>query len=287
MKNILVTTDFSKNAYDALFYATRLFKKEPCQFYILNTFEVKTPTFTSRLYPEKGSVLYQKLSKKSECQLKEVLQSIVRDTEDFDHQFEIISISKPLIDTVAKTIESKQIDLVVMGTKGASGIKEAFMGSNTVNIIEAINSSPILVVPENIDIYPLYHIAFATDFTHKYNLNALKTLKSFCKLDDAVLKVIYVAQTKELNNTQQENKFQLDCYFDDVKHNTIRITKNRSVEKHISTMVDYLEFDLLVMIKYRHGFFEKITREAVIKKIGHHTKRPFLIIPNKLINVIF
>ncbi|WP_010520766.1 universal stress protein [Aquimarina agarivorans] len=287
MKNILVTTDFSKNAYDALFYATRLFKKEPCQFYILNTFEVKTPIFTSRLYLEKGAALYHSLSEKSECELKEVLHSIVRDTEDFEHQFEIISISKPLIETIAKTIVSKQIDLVVMGTKGASGIKEIFMGSNTVNVIEAINSSPILVVPENIDIYPLYHIAFATDFTNKYNLNVLQTLKSFCKLDDAILKVIHVTDTKELSNSQQENKRSLDTYFDDVKHSTISIAKNKSVEKHISTMVDCLEFDLLAMIKYRHGFFEKMTHEAIIKKIGHHTKRPFLIIPDELINVIY
>ena len=63
MRHILVPTDFSKNAYDALFYTTRLFKKEECTFYILNTFEIRTPVFTSRVYTGRGRDLYEKSTK--------------------------------------------------------------------------------------------------------------------------------------------------------------------------------------------------------------------------------
>ncbi len=287
MKHILVPTDFSKNATDALFYATRLFKNQECTFYILNTFEVKTPVFTSRINTNKGKELYKKLSAESESHLKETLHSIVRVTEDYKHTFKTISISKPLISTIEKTIAAHKIDLLVMGTKGASGIKEIFMGSNTVKTIEAINSCPILAVPENVDCYPIYHIAFATDFSYKYKKDSLKTLHYFCDLENAILKIIYVSDHNELTEEQYKNRSELEQYFKSTKHGSICINKNKSLEKEITNITSYLEFDMLAMIKYRHGFIKKLTHEAVIKKIGHRTKIPFLIIPDKLINVIY
>lgn len=286
MKNILVPTDFSNNAYDALFYATRLLKDKECTFYILNTFEVRTPVFTSRVYPDRGRDLYEKNSAHSMCKLKETIHSIQRDTEDLKHQFEIISVSKPLIVTIEKTILSKNIDLVVMGTKGATGHKEIFMGSNTVKVIDAINSCPVLAIPENVDVYPMYNIAFATDYSRKYQTHSLKVLHDFCELNKAILKIIFVSSQSDITKQQQENKEALEAFFKYQKHGTISVEKHKSVEKHITRIVDYLEFDMLAMIKYRHGFIEKMTHEAIIKKIGHHTKIPFLIIPDELINVI-
>jgi len=286
MKNILVPTDFSNNAYDALFYATRLLKNKECTFYLLNTFEVRTPIFTSRVYPNRGRDLYEKNSAHSLCKLKELVHSIQRDTEGFKHQFEIISVSKPLIITIEKTILSKNIDLVVMGTKGATSQKDIFMGSNTVKVIDAINSCPVLAIPENVDVYPIYNIAFATDFSHKFQTHSLNALNAFCDLNEVILKIIFVSNQSDLTNQQQENKAVLETFFKHQKHSTINIQKNRSVEKHITNIVGYLEFDMLAMIKYRHGFIEIMTHEAIIKKIGHNTKIPFLIIPDELINVI-
>lgn len=287
MKHILVPTDFSRNAEEALFYATRLFQKQTCTFYILHTFEVDSPLFTSRLNTEKGKELYDQLSADSECKLKEVLHSIVRDTEDYDHKFEIISVSKPLIDTIEKTILSKNIDLLVMGTKGATGAKEIFMGSNTIKVMDAIDSCPMLIIPKNIDVYPIYNIAFATDFKHKYREESIKTLTSFCDLYDATLKVIYVSYQAELTDKQIENNTELNAFLDNTRHGTICVDKYYSVEKHLLKMMKLLEFDMLAMIKYRHGFIAKMTHEAIIKKMGLHTKIPFLVIPDKLIKVIF
>ncbi|MAQ76379.1 MAG: hypothetical protein CL613_08615 [Aquimarina sp.] len=126
MKTILIPTDFSKNAYQALFYATQLFKNYQCHFILLNTFSVNTPVLTSRLNPSKGGELYKKLSVESDAKLTEVYHKIVRDTDGLDHSFETVSISQPLTETIEKTIRSKDIDLIVMGTKGATGAKEFF-----------------------------------------------------------------------------------------------------------------------------------------------------------------
>lgn len=142
MKKILVPTDFSNNAYNALYYATRLFKNEACQFYILNTCEIETPVLTS----SNGS---QQIQQESQEKLAETFHSIVRDTEDFKHSYETISTAKNLQQSIEDMVIEKNIDLIVMGTKGATGAKGFIWGSNTSNIIQRIKCCPVLAVPED------------------------------------------------------------------------------------------------------------------------------------------
>ncbi|TPN87470.1 universal stress protein [Aquimarina algicola] len=145
MKKILVPTDFSNNAYNALYYATRLFKNEKCQFYILNTYDVEVAVLAGIIEMKQGD---QELRKESEEKLEETYHTIIRDTEDFEHRFECISSSERLIDTIEQTVKEKKIELIVMGTKGATGAKGFLMGSNTSNIIQKIKCCPVLAVPD-------------------------------------------------------------------------------------------------------------------------------------------
>ncbi len=146
MKRILVPTDFSDNAYDALYYATRLFKNESCQFYILNTsHDEEMHVLASMIDTSDADV---QIRKEANERLIETLHSIVRDTEDFKHTFETILSSKKLLETIEDTVKEKSIDLIVMGTKGATGAKGFFVGSNTSNIIEKIKCCPVLAVPD-------------------------------------------------------------------------------------------------------------------------------------------
>ncbi len=140
MKNILVPTDFSDNAYSALYYATRLFKNEPCRFLILNTLDPDPAIISGH-----GD---SQLINESKEKLTEILHSIVRDTEDYDHSFESISTTEKLLETIEKTVKDKGIDLIVMGTKGATGAKGFFIGSTTSNVIQKIKCCPVLAVPD-------------------------------------------------------------------------------------------------------------------------------------------
>ncbi len=140
MKNILIPTDFSENAYSALYYATRLFKNEPCRFYILNTLDSEASVITGKTDPQ--------LINESKEKLTEIRHTIVRDTEDYDHSFESILTTEKLLETIEKTVKEKGIDIIVMGTKGATGAKGFFVGSTTSNVIQKIKCCPVLVVPE-------------------------------------------------------------------------------------------------------------------------------------------
>ncbi len=279
MKRILVPTDFSENAYSALFYATRLFQGQECQFYILHTFDVNTPVLTSRVNTSKGDLLYQQLSNESQEKLTETYHSIVRDTDEFNHTFETISVSKKLSETINKTIKSKHIDLVVMGTKGASGAKEIFMGSNTVNAVQKIKDCPILAIPDEFDFEELIDIAFATDFRRFYSKKELKPILQMGSLFNSNIRIMHIHEEEKLDETQEHNFKKLKEHLDGYNYTLHWMSRFDKKTEVINTFIDKMNINMLAMLYYKHSFLESITHEPVIKKIGFHASIPFLIIP--------
>ena len=137
MKNILLPTDFSDNAWNATKYAIELFKDEKCVFHLLNTY---TPAIASSRFMAtslSGGQLEDGVRSNSGRGLKSVLKKINKTKKYPKHSFKTISSFSLLVDEIKEIVENKAIDLIVTGTKGASGLDEVFMGSNTVRIIKA------------------------------------------------------------------------------------------------------------------------------------------------------
>ncbi|MBQ0734781.1 universal stress protein [Aquimarina celericrescens] len=279
MKRILVPTDFSSNAYSALFYATRLFQNESCEFFILNTFDVDTPVLTSRIDTSKGDLLYQQLSNESQERLTETLHSIVRDTEDFNHTFETISVSKKLTETINKTIKSKDIDLVIMGTKGVSGIKDVFMGSNTVKVIKKIKNCAVLAVPDEFDFEEPIEIAFATDFRRFYSQDELEPLMKMASLFNSNIRIMHIHEEEKLDEVQEHNFKKLKEHLKDYNYSMHWVSRFDQKAEVIKAFIDKMNINMLVMLRYRHSLIESVTREPVVKKIGFEAAIPFLVIP--------
>lgn len=91
MKTILVPTDFSNNAYCALFYAAKLFENVPRRFIILNSFESEVSFLTSHLNTDKSEEEFNKLYKSSEEKCLTVQHKLINDLENTKHIFKIIA----------------------------------------------------------------------------------------------------------------------------------------------------------------------------------------------------
>ncbi len=283
MLNILIPTDFSKNAHEALFYTIKLFKNETCKFYLLHTFEVNPPIISSILNKETGKLLYEKNLKTVQDQLDEILVSVNVISEGSNHSFETLAITKPLVQTIHKTIEKKKIDLVVMGTKGASGLKQVFFGSNTVKVAKSLHETPLLIVPLEVDKFTLDKIAFATAFKNGYPKQSLSFLKTFCELHNAELETVHIDNLEPFTEKENENRKVLEEVFDRTRYNTSFISKTKkTMEKQIVEHTKNFDFDMLVMIKYSHDDYYNWTNESVINNLGYHSEIPFLIIPDDI-----
>ncbi len=280
MKRILIPTDFSENAWNTVLYAIQLFEGTSCEFYLLNAYDITPVELMSTVSSQRVGHFYEAVKKESVETLKMILDDITNSNPDEKHVFKSISKSGTLTEAVDESFNDTHFDMIIIGTKGATGAKEIFLGSNTQKVIRNIDACPILVVPEDSFFENISEIAFATNFERIYYDAEIKPIIDLAKLQNAMVRMIHVYDTPELNQMQRFNANKLEHYFKSIHYDFHVIRDFSTIEKAIQAFLEELEINLLVMIKYQHSFIERLTREAVIKKITFHTNIPFLVIPS-------
>ncbi len=278
MKNILLPTDFSKNAWNAITYAIELYINEPCMFYLLNTY---TPNIAASRFMATAvtseSLAVESYSKEG---LNAVLNNIQSKYNNKLHGFKTISSFSLLADEVRELVNEYSIDMVIMGTKGASGASEVFMGSNAVRVIKAVKNCPVLAIPEDFTFETPTEIAFATDFNRFYTQSELQPIINLVKTFNSVLRIVHVQdKIKALTELQQFNLNMLRKYFSTIEHYIHTVSELNSVSKTLEVFADELDIHLLAMLNYQHSYMEKVTREPIVKRLVFHTQIPLLVIP--------
>lgn len=280
MKKILIPTDFSDNAWNATRYAIELFKDEKCVFFILNTY---TPAIANSRFMAAtidGSLIENVAGENSKRGLQNCVERIRKTSDNPKHTFKTISSFSFLVDEVKEIVEKEGIGLIVTGTKGASGIEEVFMGSNTVRIIKGVKNCPVLAVPQNFKFEIPKEIAFATDFNRFYTLSELQPLIEMASVFGAVIRVVHVqAKIEALTELQKFNLNMLRKYLKKVEHYVHTVSELSSVSKTLEVFSEELDILLLAMLNYQHSYMERITREPLVKRVAFHTKVPLLVIP--------
>jgi len=280
MKNILLPTDFSDNAWNATKYAIELFKDEECVFHLLNTY---TPAIASSRFMAtslSGGELEDGVRSNSERGLKNVLNKINKTNKYPGHSFKAISSFSLLVDEIKEIVEKKAIDLIVTGTKGASGLDEVFMGSNTVRIIKSVKNSPVLAIPQFFEYVKPSEIAFATDFNRFYSQSELQPMIDLAHTFKATIRIVHVQyEIKALTEIQQFNLNMLRKYLSECEYYLHTVSELNSVSKTLEVFAEELDIHLLAMLNFQHSYMEKMTREPVVKRLAFHTQIPLLVIP--------
>ncbi|QLG45972.1 universal stress protein [Costertonia aggregata] len=279
-KHILIPTDFSKNAWNATKYAMALYENETCVFHILNTY---TPNIAHSRFMAtsiNGAALEDSTRRHSLNGLEHLIQRIQDDFKNPNHSFEAISSFSLLVDEIKDLVEEKNIDLIVTGTKGASGLEEVFMGSNTVRIIKSIKNCPVLAVPQYFEFERPSEIAFATDFNRFYTKSELEPLLEMARMFRATVRIVHVQyEIKALTELQLFNLNMLRKYLNTVEHYVHTVSELNSVSKTLEVFSDELDIHLLAMLNYPHSYMERITKEPIVKRVAFHTQIPLLVIP--------
>ncbi|WP_149276248.1 universal stress protein [Pareuzebyella sediminis] len=279
MKKILLPTDFSDNAWNAIFTALKLYADVKCQFYIVHAYEPKAINLLGRKTQQRLGVIYDSLSQYSEQELEKVIGYLDQNHSNANHRFESISKSETLEEAIAEIITELDIDLVVMGTQGASDVKEVFMGSNTVNVLKKVKNCPVLVVPSTYNFRQLHKVAFPTDFIRTYEKYELMPLTELVSLWKAQIEVLHVGIEFVLNDAQLSNRKNLEHRFSSVNYSYTNVPFEGSVSKSVEKYVLQNEVDFMAMIRHHHTFWEKVIGAPVVKKIAFHSKVPVLMLP--------
>ncbi|MBU2947743.1 universal stress protein [Zobellia uliginosa] len=280
MKNILLPTDFSENAWNAARYAIELFKNENCTFYALNTY---TPHIAHSRFmaTNVGNGTEEDAAKTvSEKGLTALISRMNTEFNNPKHKFIAISSFSMLVDEIKEAVDDYKIDLVITGTKGSSGVDEVFMGSNTVRIIKTVKRCPVLAVPQNFKFKTPDEIAFATDFNRFYTQSELQPLLDMASTFNAVIRIVHVQhKITALTELQKFNLSMLRKYLKTAEHYVHTVSELNSISKTLEVFSEELDIHLLAMLHYQHSYLESITRESVVKRIAFHTQIPLLVIP--------
>ena len=279
MKNIILPIDFSDNAWNAIFTAVKLYAGVECKFYLLHAYTPKTLNMLGSKSQQRLGVIYNSLSEYSRQELDKVMGYMQENHHNPEHGFEAVSKSDTVEDAIAELITEKDIHLVCMGTQGATGSKQVFIGSNTVKALKKINNCPILAVPDNYNFQSLKSLAFPTDFSQKYEKHQLMPMIELASLWKTNIQIVHVAVEFALNAQQISHQKLLKERLEGLVVMFYNIDFEANIAHTLEKFIDKTEVQMMAMIRYHHTFWEKFIGEPVVKKMTFHTKVPLLVLP--------
>jgi nucleotide-binding universal stress UspA family protein len=278
MKKILLPTDFSNNAWNAIVYAVHYFKNEKCLFYILHTY---TPTFYRVDYMMGGpvnSAIPDKGVETAQAGLEKTLRDLRKHYPNENHRFKTVSSFNILTDEINEVVGREGMDIIAMGTQGATGAKEIFLGTNTVHVIKK-SGIPVLAIPNGYDFNEINAIVFPTDYSTPYDPKSLSFLAEMSKSQKAKLIVLNVKEDFVLSEKQNTHKKALGVFLEAMDHSFEQV-KGESMPNAIHEYVEKHRIGLLAIMNRRHTFLHRLINKSTVDSIGYHSRIPFLVIPD-------
>ncbi len=274
-KKILLPTDFSRNAWNAIQYAIELYKNEVCDFYVLNAFNATGYALESMMVPEPGEKIYEEAKEKSEKGLGRILERLTFRDDNPNHKFFMVSQFNSLLDAIKDLVDKEDIQMIIMGTKGATGARDVVFGSNTVMVMEKSRNCPVMAIPEEASYKDLKEIVFPTDYRMNFKRRELQDIIEAAKMSTAAIRVLYASDGDPLDDEQENNKKLLSESFNGLPH-TFHIVSNVDPQSAVRCFVESRESDMITFFNRRHSFFGSIFSKPMVKSLGRYAKVPVL-----------
>jgi nucleotide-binding universal stress UspA family protein len=266
MKKILVPTDFSSLSKVAVLFAVSLSKKMDAEIVIASVIGDEAN--------DKSLPRWKKLEHELEKAAEENAAQMIREIKvqvKYD-KISYISIKGfPLASAIDEYATANNVDLIVIGTHGASGLKKVVMGSNAAAVID--NSSiPVITIPGKTNFRPLKKIVYATDLT---NIGKeIKAIVSFSKYFDSEIYILHVLPSdseKSMREIKAETSA-LDAY----SNVHLQFVKSDNIAESVEEFVSEVKADLLITFTHKLDFYEKLMGRSVTRELAFHSEMPLL-----------
>ncbi|APY07788.1 hypothetical protein BWZ20_05515 [Winogradskyella sp. J14-2] len=276
MLSVLLPTDFSKNSENAIIYALELYKNEDCKFHFLHCYP---PVIFSYEYQiEKGLIgkdVHKLLQEESKERLYEFALSLMH-KHGKNQEFEVEVVSGFLPDRISNTVLNNNIDIIVMGTKGATDSDRVVFGSNTIQVINK-RCCPVIAIPDDYKLVGLENILFPSDLNITFRNKHFLPILNILKLHKSSINLLHVSILGLTSKQKVHKEFIKETFTD---YNTsFEILKEKDITEVVYNYQQKYKSELLVMINNKHTFFENLFFKPTISKIAMHLNTPFMVIP--------
>jgi len=270
MVNILIPTDFSDLSKIAVQYGIKIVNKLGGTLTLLHVVNIVRPT--------RATIRLQLKSFQ-----KDLMKTSTDDLENFAKNFSRqLKTSEPIQikvvkgvsfnDTVKREAKKLHTGLIVMGTKGATGLKKYILGSNTASVIE-VSHVPVLAVPEGGTFKNFKNVVYATDLKHVQK--ELKILIPYLQEFGSTVHLLHITPSlKEV--LKVEKKIEAILEKSEFTNVVCKVIVNKNVDEAIDYYVNAVKADLLTMFTHDLSFYEKLFDRSITRKIAFQSKVPLL-----------
>ncbi|NJW52381.1 universal stress protein [Salinimicrobium oceani] len=272
MKRILVPIDFSEQAERALKVAAQLAKKYGGEIYLLHLIELPAdmvnPVGDTRSNDLPEALFFMKMAKKKFDDL--LSRPYLKDLKIYD----TVEINKAF-DGIMDTSKKYNCDFIVMGSQGATGLKEMFIGSNTEKVVRT-SDIPVLVIKNEHQEFRLEKFAFATNLEEN-GTAALRKVVEFSKLTGAKLHLVYINTANEFFTSIETDKKLKKCLeglnFSDYE---FHVYNDDSVEQGILNFAQKIDADLVGVATHGRKGLSHFFNGSLSEDLVNHAKSPVI-----------
>lgn len=270
MKRILVPTDFSEHAENALKAAAIIAKKNKCDIFLLHLLEL--PNQMSDAMTGSSSIpevmLFIKKANETLQKTKEqpFLNGIsVHAFVQFERAF----------DGILSFNEKNKIDLIVMGSHGTSGIEEILIGSNTEKVVR-LSEVPVLVIKKDVGELQFKNVVFASDFSTEIK-KPFKKMVEFVKIFDANLFLVMICTPNSFKTTLTAEKTMKEFIKNyDIKNYSLHIFNDANIENGITNFSKTIDADLIGLCTHGRTGLAHFFNGSISEDLVNHTTKPVI-----------
>lgn len=272
MKKIIVPVDFSKHSENALKVAADIARKNKAELFLLHMLDISDQMISITEATKRRELMFfmQLANKQFERFIDKDYMKGIKATPIIKH-YKVFEE----VDSTAKEIDA---DFIVMGSRGSSGVKGYFVGSNTEKVVRT-SEVPVLVVKSETPDFQPKTITFASDFNDE-NLRAYKTIKQFADFYNATLKLVYVntpnanfKNTLEIREQMRNflNKNTISNHSEDIV-----IFNDYSVTDGIINASEMLQADMIAIPTHGRKGINKILAGSIGEDLANTSNIPVL-----------
>lgn len=270
MNTVLVPTDFSKTADNALSYAIDLAKTYNLQVTLFHAVSLANIGSVNSVHATDNG---ERLLADANFRMSEMVTHLRKLHPDVNFfQVTRIGLMLDILDELCKEILPIAI---VMGITGAGSSFDKVVGSNALNAMQNLNY-PLIIVPKDTVFKPIEKIAFACDLKQVVASTPLVSIRAFAKLFNAEVQVLNVDyQNRNYTPATPEELTHLDNMLEDTRH-SFHFIENENIQLALNEFVDQNNIDLLLMLPKKHNLWQNLFKKSQTKQMAYHSRVPVL-----------
>ncbi|WP_100609878.1 universal stress protein [Confluentibacter lentus] len=280
MLSILLPTDFSENSMNAVKYALAFFKHQKVDFFFMHAYQNEFYNHDELTSREVFDEVLDKVKKQSQKNLENLLETVKKMEPNPRFAYHAISAYNTLVDEANLVAEAKNIDLIVMGTKGKSDERHIIFGSHTFQVLKYV-TCPVLAIPSNYTNTQPKRMLFPTNYLIPYKHRELKLLCELAASHKSIIDVLYLSKSDKLSLRQEDNQAFIKETICKTKIN-FHIEHSKKIAEAIQNYIKNNAIDMLVMVNTQHSFLEDMLFPPNIDLVSVDLKIPLLALQNTM-----